>query len=80
MITVSIIIPTKNEAGGIDKIINQVRPYGDEIIVIDGRYEDNTVELAQQAGVQVWSEEARGKGAAYKTGLKLLCLLKHGRR
>lgn len=66
---ISIVIPAKNEAGGIEDIINSVRPYVDEILVIDGHSNDETRLLAEKAGAQVFLDNKKGKGDAYKVGL-----------
>lgn len=66
---VSIIIPTKNEAGGIQEVIRDVKPYGDEILVVDGGSRDGTGRLAEEAGARVIYDNGRGKGAAIQQGI-----------
>jgi len=71
---VSVIICTKNEGEGIRQIIESVRPYSSEVIVIDGHSADSTVELARSAGAKVWMDNGLGKGDAYKVGIaKAVC-------
>ena len=67
--TVSIIICTKNEADGIKSIIDSVRPYVAEIIVVDGHSTDDTAKIAESAGAKVYQDNGRGKGDAYKVGI-----------
>lgn len=67
---VTAVIPVKNEAGGIEKIVKETKGYCDEVLVIDGHSSDDTVELAKKAGAQVWQDNGKGKGAAYKLGLE----------
>jgi glycosyltransferase involved in cell wall biosynthesis len=72
---VSVIIPTYNRAATIERAINSVlaqtwRPV--EIIVVDSRSKDNTVELLKQYGdkVQLISQEKNGPGAARNAGIQ----------
>lgn len=64
--TVSIIIPTLNEAGNLERVINDVKPFADELIVIDGHSTDNTAEIAKKHGVLFYLDERKGKGAALR--------------
>jgi glycosyltransferase involved in cell wall biosynthesis len=67
--TVTVAIPARNEAGGIAEVVRSVKPYADEILVIDGRSADGTADLARQAGARVLSDNGRGKGAAVKQAI-----------
>lgn len=67
--TTTILIPAKNEASGIRQIIRSVKPYADEIIVIDGHSTDDTYALAKKEGVIVIRDGGRGRGDGVKTGL-----------
>ena len=68
---VTLILPTKNEVGGIAQLINESRPYVDEIIVVDGHSTDGTFEAAQGAGADlVVLDDKNGKGGAYKVGVR----------
>lgn len=68
--TITVIIPAKNEAGGIREIVQGSKPYADEILVVDGHSTDGTADLARQAGARVVLDNGRGKGAAVKLGIK----------
>jgi len=68
--TVSLVIPAKNEEGGIAEIIDQSKNFVDEIIVIDGHSNDRTRELALAKGAKVFLDNQKGKGDAYKVGIK----------
>lgn len=68
--SVTVIIPTKNEAGGIEKVIKGVRPYCQEILVIDGHSNDQTVALAKKAGARVILDQKMGVGAAKRLGIR----------
>lgn len=67
--SVSLIICTKNEAGGIKSIIDSAKPYADEIIVVDGHSTDDTVKIAESAGAKTFQDNGLGKGDAYKVGI-----------
>jgi glycosyltransferase involved in cell wall biosynthesis len=63
------IIPAYNEAKNISEVINRVRPFVDEIVVIDDGSEDNMALMAKQAGATVLKHIVnRGQGAALQTG------------
>lgn len=67
---VSIIIPTKNEAGTIEEIIKQCRLYAQEILVVDGHSRDGTGEFARKSGAKVILDNKKSKGDAIKIGAK----------
>lgn len=67
--SVSIVIPARNEAGGIEGIVETVRPFVDEIIVVDGHSTDGTPDIARKAGAIVVSDNNMGKGDAYQVGI-----------
>ncbi|TCS41695.1 glycosyltransferase family 2 protein [Reinekea marinisedimentorum] len=72
----SVIIPAKNEAAGIGKLVEELftlRELGDnpEVIVIDDGSTDGTGEAATKAGATVLRHPySRGNGAAIKTGIR----------
>ena len=70
--TISIIIPAKNEEKTIGNVISVVKERADEVIVVDGHSVDMTREIAEQAGAKVILQTKKmfpGKGNAMKTGL-----------
>ena len=69
-VSVSVVICAKNEAEGIQQIVESVKPYGDEVVVIDGHSTDDTARLAGAAGALVYQDNARGKGDAYRVGIE----------
>ena len=69
-VSVSVIICAKNEAGGIQQVVESVKPYSSEILVIDGHSTDNTAELAAAAGARVYQDNKKGKGDAYQVGIQ----------
>ncbi|MBI4753168.1 glycosyltransferase family 2 protein [Candidatus Desantisbacteria bacterium] len=66
--TITVIIVAKDEAGGIQSVVEQVKPYSDEVLVVDGHSKDKTREFAEQAGARVILDNGLGKGDAYKMG------------
>jgi len=52
---ISVVLATHNEAANIERCLLAVRPWADEIIVVDGESTDQTVQLAQTLGAQVIS-------------------------
>jgi dolichol-phosphate hexosyltransferase len=68
--TITLVIPAKNEEGGIAEIIGLSKKWVDEIIVIDGHSQDRTRELALSQGAKVFLDNKKGKGDAYKVGIK----------
>ncbi|MCH7538092.1 MAG: glycosyltransferase family 2 protein [Proteobacteria bacterium] len=71
--SLSIVIPAKNEAEAIGKVVGLARErYPDaEIIVVDDGSTDETAEIARTAGAQVIKHpESLGNGAAVKAGAR----------
>jgi len=62
----TVIIPAKNEAGTIESVIESVKKYADEVIVIDGHSDDNTSSIARKCGARVIPDNKKGKGAALR--------------
>jgi rSAM/selenodomain-associated transferase 2 len=83
MSRVSIIVPTLNEASCLARTLRQLSfldPPAWEVLVVDGRSEDETIMFAQKAGVHVLTSNERGRsvqmnrGAEAATG-EILCFL-----
>ena len=70
--TVSVVIPTLNEAGNLPYVIDTIPDWVDEIIIVDGRSLDDTERVAKvlRPDAKIVSEVRRGKGAALRAGLK----------
>jgi len=72
----SVIIPAKNEAEGIGKLVTELLSLADlgtkpEIIVIDDGSDDGTNKAASDSGAHVIRHPySRGNGAAIKTGIR----------
>lgn len=71
--SLSIVIPAKNEGGAIAAVVaNACREYPDaEVIVVDDGSDDDTAKVAAEAGAMVISHpESLGNGAAVKSGAR----------
>jgi glycosyltransferase involved in cell wall biosynthesis len=67
-LSVSVIIPTWNEAAGIAYTLRTVPSLVDEVVVVDAFSKDGTADIARANGARVFSEVRRGYGRAFKTG------------
>ena len=69
--SVTAVIPTKNEEGLIGEIVDSVRPYADEVLVIDGHSTDRTRDVAAAHGARIELDGGKGKGEALRRSLEL---------
>lgn len=63
------IILTKNEGEGIERIIRSLKPYCEEIIVVDGHSKDNTRTVAEKLGCRFFLDHGLGRGDGVRLGL-----------
>jgi dolichol-phosphate mannosyltransferase len=68
---ITVIVPTLNEEETVADVLNAVKPYADELLVVDGNSSDNTRQIAEKLGVRVVYDNGRGKGAAIRHGLDI---------
>ncbi len=70
--SISVVIPTYNEAENLPFVLPRIPEMVTEVILVDGRSTDNTVEVARQLrpDVKVIMETRRGKGVALRTGFE----------
>ncbi len=69
---ISCVIPAYNEAKNIELVINKVKPYVNEIIVVDDASRDETFTIANKCNaLAVRHIINRGQGAALRTGTQL---------
>jgi glycosyltransferase involved in cell wall biosynthesis len=70
--TISVIIPTLNEAGNLPYVLNTIPKWVNEIIVVDGRSIDDTARVARvlRPDVRIVHESRPGKGIALRAGLE----------
>lgn len=75
--TIAIVIPVFNEASVIGDVIEEVRKYGDFILIVvdDGSDDDTFVQSAAHDVLTLRHKINRGKGAAVKTGIMAANLL-----
>jgi glycosyltransferase involved in cell wall biosynthesis len=66
---VTVVVPALDEEATIAEVLAGVRPFADELLVVDGGSRDRTRALAAAAGVPVLSDDGSGKGAALRVGL-----------
>ena len=66
--SITVIIPCLNEEQGIQKVLDAMPDFVDEVIVVDNGSTDRTSEVAIARGAKVVREDVRGYGRAYKRG------------
>jgi glycosyltransferase involved in cell wall biosynthesis len=69
---VSVVIPTLNEEQNIGWVLERLPPMVDEVLIVDGRSTDGTIEaaLAARPDARVILEPRPGKGAALRAGFE----------
>jgi glycosyltransferase involved in cell wall biosynthesis len=67
---VSFVVPTLNEAKNLPWLLPRIPSWAHEVVVVDGRSTDDTVEVARRLrpDVKIVMERRRGKGAALRAG------------
>jgi glycosyltransferase involved in cell wall biosynthesis len=68
-VRVSVVIPTYNEAMSIGRVLADIPPIVEEVLVVDSDSSDGTAAIASQMGAKVLREPRRGYGRACLTGL-----------
>ena len=66
--TITVIIPCLNEEQGIERVLQRMPPFVDQVIVVDNGSTDRTSEVARSLGAEVIREPVRGYGRSYKKG------------
>ena len=74
MTIIKVIIPAYNEEKAIANVIFEIPKSVNEIIVISNNSTDNTIEVAENAGATVLSENRRGYGYACLKGMEYIAL------
>jgi dolichol-phosphate mannosyltransferase len=64
---IQVVIPTKDEAVTVGEVIEGVRPFAGEILVVDGHSADGTADIARALGARVVFDHGKGKGEAIRT-------------
>src|SRR5580658_6562189 len=67
--TVSVMIPTLNEAGNLPYVLNTIPNWVDEIVLVDGRSSDDTLRIAKvlHPDIRIVTELRPGKGISMQT-------------
>jgi len=68
---ITVIIPCLNEEQGIEKVLNRMPSFVDQVIVVDNGSTDRTADVAVSMGAEVIREPVRGYGRAYKKGFSV---------
>lgn len=70
--SVTVVIPTLNEALNLPHVLERIPTWVDEIIVVDGHSTDDTVAVAKSCrpDVRVVYQEGKGKGNALASGFR----------
>jgi dolichol-phosphate mannosyltransferase len=68
----TVLIPTLNEAGAIGQLIDELKSRDYNILVVDGRSTDGTVEIVRSRGIKLIFQEGKGKADALRTGIKFV--------
>lgn len=69
MTRIGVIIPAYNEAAAIAKVIAELPPQVNEVVVVNNNSTDSTASIAKAAGATVLSEKRKGYGYACLKGL-----------
>jgi glycosyltransferase involved in cell wall biosynthesis len=72
-VSVTVLIPTLNEADNLPYILPLIPNWVDEVLIVDGYSTDNTVEVARKVmpEVRVVMQDGRGKGNALRKGFEV---------
>lgn len=69
-LSVTAVIPTKNEGKTIGEVIDGARKFCAKVIVVDGHSHDETRKIAEQHGARVFLDPTKGKGLALRYASK----------
>ena len=67
---VTVVIPAYNEAERITRVIEQVHPFADEVLVVDDGSQDETADISRKAGATVLTHRHQGYIQALKHGFQ----------
>jgi glycosyltransferase involved in cell wall biosynthesis len=69
---VSVVVPTLNEEPNLPFVLPKISPWIDEVVVVDGRSTDRTLEVARELlpDVRIVHQPGRGKGDALRAGFE----------
>jgi glycosyltransferase involved in cell wall biosynthesis len=67
---VTVVVPARDEEGLIGEIVDAVKLYGDEVLVVDGHSRDRTQAIAVEHGARVIQDHGHGKGEALRIAIE----------
>jgi glycosyltransferase involved in cell wall biosynthesis len=72
MVTVSVVMPTLNEAANLPFVLNTIPKWVNDIVIVDGLSKDDTVRVARalHPDLRIVHQRRPGKGAAIRAGLE----------
>ena len=65
-----VVIPTKNEQDTIGNILDEVKTQTENILVVDGRSDDKTLDEVKNRGIRHVFDNQKGKGDALRVGVQ----------
>jgi len=68
--TICVVMPAKNEEGGIAGLVEACKQLVGDVLIVDGHSTDATADRARSAGAVVLLDNKKGKGDAYKVGIR----------
>jgi glycosyltransferase involved in cell wall biosynthesis len=68
--TISVVIPTKNEAKNLPHVLTRIPSIVDEVVLVDANSKDGTVDVARKLrpDIRIVVQKGRGKGNALREG------------
>lgn len=66
---ISVIVPVRDEADNLAEFLPLVRPFADELIVVDGHSADGSAEIARSLADELVFDNGRGKGDGLRCGV-----------
>jgi len=70
-VAVTVAVIARNEEATVGSVIEAVKPYCDEVVLIDGNSTDRTREVAASLGVVIHRDQGRGKGDGIRKAIEV---------
>lgn len=68
---ICVALPTKNEISSIQEMIDRIKKFPYDIIIVDENSKDGTIEIAKKNKIPVYQREGKGKGCGVQTAFKI---------